>query len=301
MDGQRVTADAKQFDPALFKWMAFLTGYVLPRAYYEKVGPEGFEAKPVGSGPYMVDAFERNAFVRLKANPHYWGGKPAIDTVVFKFVTDASARIAEIESGASDVTLEIPYEEFDRLKGKKGLKGVTTPVSDIGMIFITNVDKAMLDPNVRHAMVMSVDKKLLVDKLLRGYGVPIDTLEAPQYEAFDPSIKTPFDPRSGQGLAASGYSQGQACKVHHPDHARLQAERLRDDPGDRRHVAQGRHRRHIEVYEIAKHYELRAAHKLAPAAFYNWGNAIGDPPPAPASPCSATRRIRRGTATTWTR
>jgi len=33
----------------------------------------------------------------------------------------------------------------------------------------------------------------------------------------------------------------------------------------------------IEVYEIAKHYELRAAHKLAPMAFYNWGNAIGDP------------------------
>ena len=33
----------------------------------------------------------------------------------------------------------------------------------------------------------------------------------------------------------------------------------------------------VEVYEIAKHFELRAAHKLAPAAFYNWGNAIGDP------------------------
>jgi peptide/nickel transport system substrate-binding protein len=31
------------------------------------------------------------------------------------------------------------------------------------------------------------------------------------------------------------------------------------------------------VYEIAKHYELRAADQLAPAAFYNWGNAIGDP------------------------
>ena len=33
----------------------------------------------------------------------------------------------------------------------------------------------------------------------------------------------------------------------------------------------------IEVYEIAKHFELRTTHKLAPAAFYNWGNAIGDP------------------------
>ena len=33
----------------------------------------------------------------------------------------------------------------------------------------------------------------------------------------------------------------------------------------------------IEVYEIAKHYELRAGDQLAPAAFYNWGNSIGDP------------------------
>jgi peptide/nickel transport system substrate-binding protein len=33
----------------------------------------------------------------------------------------------------------------------------------------------------------------------------------------------------------------------------------------------------IEVYEIARHFELRARHELAPAAFYNWGNAIGDP------------------------
>jgi peptide/nickel transport system substrate-binding protein len=33
----------------------------------------------------------------------------------------------------------------------------------------------------------------------------------------------------------------------------------------------------IEVYEIAKHYELRATDQLAPAAFYNWGNSVGDP------------------------
>jgi len=33
----------------------------------------------------------------------------------------------------------------------------------------------------------------------------------------------------------------------------------------------------IEVYEIAKHFELRASDTLAPAAFYNWGNSIGDP------------------------
>jgi ABC-type transport system substrate-binding protein len=35
--------------------MGFLTGYVLPKAYYEEVGAEGFEAAPIGTGPYMVD------------------------------------------------------------------------------------------------------------------------------------------------------------------------------------------------------------------------------------------------------
>ena len=138
IDGKRVTADVKQYDPVLFKWMAFLTGYVMPKAYYTKVGAEGFEKKPIGTGPYMVDEYQGNAFLRLKANPKYWGGKPAFKTVVFKFVTDATSRVAEIESGSSDLTLEIPYEEYDRLRKKKGLAGVATPISDIGMIFITN-------------------------------------------------------------------------------------------------------------------------------------------------------------------
>ena len=59
--------------------------------------------------------------------PHYWGEKPAFETVIFKFVPDATTRVAEIESGSSDVTLEVPYEEFDRLKKVKGLSGVATP------------------------------------------------------------------------------------------------------------------------------------------------------------------------------
>ncbi len=109
IDGNVITADVLSFEPTLFKWMGFLTGYVLPKAYYESVGAEGFEAAPIGTGPYMVDRFERNAFLTLKANPNYWGGAPAYETVTLKFVTDASSRVAEVESGASHITLEIPY------------------------------------------------------------------------------------------------------------------------------------------------------------------------------------------------
>ena len=277
VEGNRITGDVLRFEPTLFKWMAFLTGYVLPKAYYEKVGAEGFEKAPIGTGPYKVDSYEGNAFLRLKANADYFGGKPAFDTVVFKFVPDTTSRVAEIESGSSDITLEVPYEEFDRLKEKEGLTGVATPISDIGMIFLNNID-VMNDKNVRLAANHAIDKKAIVDRLLRGYGVPLDTLEAPEYDAYDPSIVIGYDPEKAKELlAASGYSTDKPVKF------KIQATRgLKPKDYEMVQAIVGMWRRvgieaEIEVYEIAKHYELRAADQLAPAAFYNWGNAIGDP------------------------
>ena len=101
----------------------------------------------------------------------------------------------------------------------------------------------MLDKNVRLAACHAIDKKLLVDRLLKGYGVPIDTLQAPEYPAFDPSIKVSYDPDFVDEAAGGQRLQpGKARQIHDPDDERLQAEGFRDHPGDRRHVAQGRHR-----------------------------------------------------------
>mgnify|MGYP002621861216 FL=1 len=277
ISGQTITADVKEFEPTLFKWMAFLTGYVLPKKAYTAAGPQGWEEKPIGSGPYMVEKFERNAFVRLKAFDKYWGPKPAFDTVVIKMVGDASARVAEIESGSADLTLQIPYEEFDRLKEKSGLAGAAYPVSDIGMIFISN-RAPMLDRNVRLAMVHAIDKNSIVKNLLRGYGTPIDTLQAPQYAAFDASIKVEYNPGLAKELLAkSGYSKDKPVRFT------VQTTRgFKPKDYEMMEAVVGMWREvgidaTIETYEIAKHFELRTRHALAPAAFYNWGNSIGDP------------------------
>jgi peptide/nickel transport system substrate-binding protein len=277
VEGNTVTADVLRFEPTIFKWMYFLTGYVLPKAYYERVGAEGFEAAPVGTGPYMVDSFERNAFVRLKANPNYWGGKPEFETVTIKFVPDAASRVAEVESGNSHVTLEMPYEEYDRLRQGGALTGTAIPISDIGMIFLNDID-VMLDPNVRKAAVLAIDKQLIIDRLLSGYGVKIDTLQTPEYDAFDAAISVPYDPEQAMALlAASGYGPDNPVKFT------IQTTRgFKPKDYEMIQAIVGMWRKvgieaEIEVYEIAKHYELRAADTLAPAAFYNWGNSVGDP------------------------
>lgn len=276
-DGNRVTADVKEYDPTFFKWMSFLTGYVMPKKYYEEVGAAGFEAAPIGTGPYMVEKFERNAFVRLKANENYWGGTPEFKSVTIKFVTDAASRVAEVESGNSHVTLEIPYEEYDRLKAKDGLAGVAEPISDIGMIFLNDIE-AMTDPNVRKAAAHAIDKGLIIDRLLSGYGIAIDTLQTPDYAAYDASITVAYDPElAKQLLAKSGFSTDNPVKF------KIQTTKgFKPKDYEMVQAIVGLWRRvgieaEIEVYEIAKHYELRAADQLAPAAFYNWGNSVGDP------------------------
>lgn len=275
-EGQQVVADVKAFEPAFFKWMAFLTGYVLPKAYYEKVGKEGFEKKPIGSGPYRVAEFVAGSHMKLVAFKDYYGAKPAFETVIVKFVTDPSARVAEVESGRSDLTLEIPLEEYERLRAK-GLGGSHAPVTDIGMIFLTNTEP-MLDVRVRQALAMAINKKALAEKLLRGAARPIHTLQAPGYAAYDASITVPYDPKAAAALMqAAGFSREKPLKF------KVQTTRgFKPKDFEVMQAVAGMWKAigveaELEVYEIAKHYELRAQHKLAPAAFYNWGNAIGDP------------------------
>jgi peptide/nickel transport system substrate-binding protein len=294
-----VTADVARFEPTIFKWMYFLTGYVLPKAYYEKVGPEGFEAAPIGTGPYMVDKFERNAFVRLKANPNYWGGKPAFETVTIKFVTDAASRVAEIESGNAHVTLEMPYEEYRPSQGRQRHRRHRR--ADLRYRHdLPQRHRCDAGPERAHGgCTMSIDKQLIIDRLLSGYGVAIDTLQTPEYEAYDASIKVPYDPEKAKELlAASGYSPENPVKF------KIQTTRgFKPKDYEMIQAIVGLWRKigieaEIEVYEIAKHYELRAADQLAPAAFYNWGNSVAIRRPPPALPCSARRRTRCGTART---
>jgi peptide/nickel transport system substrate-binding protein len=276
--GDTVVIEVKEFEPALLKWLGFLTAYIMPKnAFTASGGGAGWDAKPVGSGPYMVEKFERDAFIRLKAFPKYWGPKPAFETVVFKFVPDPASRVAEIESGAADLTLEVPFEEYDRLIAKPGLAGAVYPMSDIGVLFITDREP-MLDRNVRLAAAHAIDKKAIVAQLLRGYGKPLDTLQAPEYAAYDPSIKVTYDSAlARQLLAASGYSASKPV--------RFTVQTTRGyKPKDYETVAaivamwkKVGIEADIEVLDVARHFEQQLQHALAPASFYNWGNSIGDP------------------------
>ena len=213
ISGNTVIADVKEYEPAIFKLMAYLTSYVLPKKAYTALGAEAWEKNPIGSGPYMLEKFEKNRFIRLKSFPQYWGPKPDFETVVIKMLPDAMDRVAELDSGDCDLAVNVPYEAFNRLSSSSKWEGQAYPIADVGMIFITNKEATMKDKNIRLAMHHAIDKQRLIDELLLGFGRPIDSMQVPGYDAYDPSIEIDFDPaRARSYLSKAGYSKTNPVK-----------------------------------------------------------------------------------------
>src|SRR5215471_11012289 len=64
--------------------------------YLMKAGtPEKFDQEPVGTGPFQFVAYQKDAVIRYKANPNFWGGKVKLDNLVFSITPDASTRYAK--------------------------------------------------------------------------------------------------------------------------------------------------------------------------------------------------------------
>ena len=102
--------------PTAPQWLAFLGSYMVPKDYMETVGVEAFREKPVGTGPYKLVEYQLNSRIVLERNDDYWGPKPKIKRVTFEIIKDPSARVAAIQSGQVDLTINVPVREVERLE-----------------------------------------------------------------------------------------------------------------------------------------------------------------------------------------
>ncbi len=210
----------ERFDPSFPRWIGFLASFVIPKAYFTKLGPddkargEEFSRKPIGSGPYRVVSFTPGSTLVLEAFDRYWKGAPPIKRAVFKMVTDPTARVAEIQSMSADITSEVPVEEFGRLAGQPGLKGLRNPIADMAQIFLNPRFAPFQKEEVRLAVHHAIDKKTLVEKVLLGFGIPSSSTEGPLYDAYDPGIAFAYDPaRARQLLQQAGYTPASPLRL----------------------------------------------------------------------------------------
>jgi peptide/nickel transport system substrate-binding protein len=264
--------------PAAPIYLAFLAAYVVPKAYMTQVGADGFNAKPIGAGPYRMIEHQRGSRIVLEAFDKYWGGVPAIRQVTFQITPEPSARVALVESGRAGLATQLPLREVRRLAGKSGIVTRIYPFSEVYMLRIPNYVKPLDDDHVRAAMHLSIDKAALSQAFYGGEAKPLSVLTPEGTPSYVADFKYPFDKAKAIAeLAAAGYGPGNPVIMtllstngifpNDYDMARAIAQMWK---------AVGINAT-IEETTPAKLIEAAQNGKLTGVLLYSWANSTGDP------------------------
>ena len=101
--------------PTAPQWLAFLGSYIVPKKYIEAVGARCLRARSRSAPvPTSSSDYELNSRIVLERNDNYWGPKPKIARVTIQIIKDPSARVAAIQSGQVDCTINLPVREVQR-------------------------------------------------------------------------------------------------------------------------------------------------------------------------------------------
>jgi peptide/nickel transport system substrate-binding protein len=160
--------------------------YIVPKHIWGKLSPDERDKYPgedgVGSGPFVLDKFEKGQFARFKANKYYWAGKPAVDTVVLRKFNNPDAMVAALKTGELDAAWDIPGAAFNQLKSdddfvtNEGYQGSFSEVALNGGDGLKKGHPALEDPEVRKAIAHAIDRDTLVARVLDGIGKPLRTI-----------------------------------------------------------------------------------------------------------------------------
>lgn len=191
---------------------------MMSKTYHEKVGDQGYEQKPVGTGPYELVRWVKDDRTVLKANANYWRGAPPIKNAIFRPIPNEASRSAALLSGEIDLVPTLSPALMAQLGRSPELTVGTAP--GFRVIFLGfNVNVAPLDnAKVREAIDRAVDRESLSKNLLRGLGKPTGIMVPPMNIGYDPSFTpTPYDPEAAKRLVKESGYDGTPILMQYPN------------------------------------------------------------------------------------
>ncbi|HWD03766.1 MAG TPA: ABC transporter substrate-binding protein [Amycolatopsis sp.] len=210
VDPLTVDLRCSQPDPIIPAKVSLFGGVVVPPRYLEQVGSAGFAKHPVGTGPFTFEEFERDHQLRMRANPAYWGGKPAYDELVFLPMPDASSALASLQSDEVDIVANLTPDAALQIQGYAGVEIRHFPGIRTSYLSLDTTQGPLRDVRVRRALNHAVDVPLLIKAVLDGKAREVPTMFPRESFGFDPSI-TPYTRDLGEAkrlLAEAGYPNG---------------------------------------------------------------------------------------------
>ncbi len=151
-------------DPAFLSKVAFSPFSIQPREYLEyAMASKQILEKPVGTGPFYIESWNRGDSIVFKRNDNYWGEKAKVETLVLKWSTESAARLLELQSGTVDGIDNPAPEDFAKIEADSNLQLKPREALNIFYIGMTNTYPPFDDVRVRQAVAMGIDRQRIVD------------------------------------------------------------------------------------------------------------------------------------------
>jgi peptide/nickel transport system substrate-binding protein len=187
-------------------------GWIVPKAYVERVGEEGYKKAPVGAGPYRFVSFTPGVELTLEAFDQYWRKTPNVKRLVLRVIPDEATRLAALKRGEVDIIYAIRGELAEELQRTKGL--TLNPVVIQGTYWLYFADQwdpksPWHDARVRRAASLAIDRETINQALALGYSRLTGSIIPDSFDYYWAPPAPTYDPaKAKQLLADAGYPKG---------------------------------------------------------------------------------------------
>lgn len=241
--------------------------------------PEKVDLSPVGTGPFQLVAYQKDAVIRYQAHPEYWAGKAAIDNLVFAITQDPSVRYQKLKAGECHV---MPYPnpaDIEAMRTDADVNLLEQEGLNVGYLAYNTQQPPFDNVKVRKALNMAVNKEAIIDAVFQGAGTIAKNPIPPTIWSYNENtVDDPYDPEAAKAMLAEAGISGLKTKIwampvqrpYNPN-ARRMAELIQADWAAVGVEAE------IVSYEWGEYLERSKAVDRDGAVLLGWTGDNGDP------------------------
>lgn len=214
VDNETVKITTKKPFGPLTNYLAHKGAAILNERAVTEAGSD-YGQKPVGTGPFVFDSWRSGDRVILKANPDYFRGKPAVDTVVFRVIPEGVNRTIALETKEADIAYDIDPVDLRMVEEHPDLNLIQKPSMNINYLGF-NTSKAPFDKKeVRQAIAYAIDRQSLIDAVYLGAATEANSPVSPSVFGYSKDAKKyTYDvAKAKELLAQAGYPDGFKAKI----------------------------------------------------------------------------------------
>lgn len=205
-------------DATLLATLAMDFASVHSAEYADKLMKAGaqdkFDFEPVGTGPFVFVAYQKDAVIRYQAHPNYWQGKPAIDNLVFAITPDPSVRYQKLKAGECHVTFNPNPADLPAMAKDPVVNLLQREGLNVGYLAYNTLIPPFDKTEVRKALNMAINKQAIIEAVYQGAGKAAKNPIPPTIWSYnDAVVDDPYDPAAAKKMLADAGVKDLKMKV----------------------------------------------------------------------------------------